>query len=282
MVSSHYEAFISYRHNERDSAVAAEIQRSLEHYRIPKSLRDRTGIRKIGRIFRDKEELPITSDLAEEIREALISSDFLILICSPAWNESRWCRRELEAFLKTHDRSHVLTVISEGEPEEVVPELLLEEEILREGEDGQMEEVTVLHELLSADYRMPFSRARKEELPRLLSSLLSCPYDELIRRDAAYRTRRLVRWFSAAAVLSLAAIFYLVWSNARIRENYENTLIQQSKNLAAQSEEKRKSGDVTEAVRLALEALPGAEKERPPVTEAEYALTRSLGVYDFP
>ena len=58
-----YDAFISYRHHAVDSAVAAEIQHRLEHFRIPRAIQKATGVRKISRIFRDKAELAITSDI---------------------------------------------------------------------------------------------------------------------------------------------------------------------------------------------------------------------------
>ena len=75
-MSTRYNAFISYRHSPVDSKIAAEIQRRLERFSVPRSLRKKTGKQKIGRIFRDKEELPITSDLNDDITEALANSDF--------------------------------------------------------------------------------------------------------------------------------------------------------------------------------------------------------------
>ncbi len=54
----HYSAFISYKHAPADIAVASEIQKRLERYHIPGPIRKKTGRDKIGRIFRDKEELP--------------------------------------------------------------------------------------------------------------------------------------------------------------------------------------------------------------------------------
>ena len=85
-----YNAFISYRHSPNDIKVAAEIQKQLERFHIPGPIRKVTGIQKISRIFRDKEELSLTGDLNETIQNALDHSDFLILICSPAMKESFW------------------------------------------------------------------------------------------------------------------------------------------------------------------------------------------------
>ena len=75
-----YDAFISYRRTERDVAVAKEIQKSLEHFRVPKGIRSVSGKERIDRIFRDQEELEITSDLSRRIEDALKSSEYLIVI----------------------------------------------------------------------------------------------------------------------------------------------------------------------------------------------------------
>ena len=280
MVNSHYDAFISYQHNERDSAVAKEIHQSLERFRLPRALR-KNGMKGITRIFRDTDELPLTIDLGSEISEALDNSDYLIIICSAAWKESRWCRRELVHFLKTHDKKHVLTVISEGDPMEMIPEVLLWDEEKGEREEGEGEMLPPDREPLSADYRMPFRKARLQELPRLVACMRNCRYDELIRRQQQYRVRRLAAIFTTFFLILAGAISYLVWSRAQIQENYQRTLMEQSRSLAAQSMERLEEGDRISAISLALSALPSEEKERPLVTEAEYAMQRALGLYDF-
>ena len=76
----HYNAFISYRHHPEDIRVATEIHRALERYRIPKAVRKNQ--KGNLRLFRDKDELPITSNLSDDIFRALQNSDFLIVICS--------------------------------------------------------------------------------------------------------------------------------------------------------------------------------------------------------
>ena len=189
----HYNAFISYRHHPDDSRVASQIHRLLEHYRVPKALRKQS--KQITRLFRDKEELPITSNLTDDITRALQNSDFLIVICSPHTRESTWVQREIETFLKTHHRSRVLTVLAEGEPYDTIPEILLREERV-DPETGETELVDI--EPLSCDWRLPLRQAKREELPRLAAALMGCGYDELRRRERQYRSRRLIAGCSAA------------------------------------------------------------------------------------
>ena len=73
-----YDAFISYRHVEKDSFVAEQLHKALEEYKLGRKFKDK----KIKRIFRDKDELPISSNLNDPITDALNNSEFLIIICS--------------------------------------------------------------------------------------------------------------------------------------------------------------------------------------------------------
>ena len=65
-----YVAFISYRHTELDKKVAKKIHTMVERYVIPKELR-KNGVKKLGKVFRDEEELPVSSNLTESIETAL-------------------------------------------------------------------------------------------------------------------------------------------------------------------------------------------------------------------
>ena len=78
-----YTAFISYRHTMPDEAIAKKLHTLIENYRIPSDVRKSTGRKKMGRIFRDQEELPLSTDLGNDIKAALENSEWLIVICSP-------------------------------------------------------------------------------------------------------------------------------------------------------------------------------------------------------
>ena len=281
-MSIHYNAFISYRHAPLDIKVAAEVQKQLERFRIPTAIRKQTGIRRIDRIFRDKEELSLTSDLNETIETALQNADFLIVICSRSTKDSIWVQREIEFFLKTHDRKRILTVVAEGEPTEVVPEILLYQQMELTAEDGTIQKVQVPIEPLSCDYRMPFSKACREELPRLAAALLGCSYDDLRRRQRQYRTTRLAI-ASAAVILGLSALsVYYVWSAAQIQENYEQALWNQSEYLASESQKTLNEGDRLTAMLLAIHGLPAKEEDRPVVPNAIRALADASYAYKAP
>lgn len=274
-----YNAFISYRHSPTDIKVAAEIQRQLERFHIPAAIRKSTGMKKISRIFRDKDELSLTDDLNDTIQTALKQSDFLIVICSPASKESFWVQKEISYFLKTHSKKQILTVIAEGEPADVLPDILTYDEMELADEQGEIETVRVPIEPLSCDYRMPFRRAKREELPRLVAPIIGCSYDDLRRRQRQYRMRRMTAAFSAAALLLFGLSVYYAWSAKQIQENLDQALINQSEYLASESRSLLASGDRLSAVLLSLQALPQSEGERPIVPSAINALSQSTYAY---
>ena len=120
-----YDAFISYRHSEFDSFVVEKLHKKLESFKLPKSVlhKVKNGKTRINRVFRDVDELPLADNLSEPINDALRNSDYLITVCTPRYPESRWCMKEIEVFLQTHTRDHILVVLAEDEPVNSFPQI---------------------------------------------------------------------------------------------------------------------------------------------------------------
>ena len=275
-----YNAFISYKHAKLDSAIAEHVQRKLEHFHVPHKLKKKLKHTKITRIFRDKDELPITSDLTETITQALKNAEYLIVICSTNTKESYWVKREINTFLQTHTADKILTVLCDGEPFDVIPEELLSMEKEYQDENGITHRVKVPVEPLSCDYRLKRSTADKEELPRLASALLGCSYDELQRRNRQYRIRRV----AAAAGLAFAAVVafgcYMAYTSKQINDNYIESLRGRSRYLATESEQLLNEGKRTDAIQLSLAALPDGPDDKMPVTaQAVRAITYTTSAY---
>lgn len=277
----HYNAFISYKHAPEDNRVAEAIHKGLERFHIPTKIQKQTGFRRINRIFRDTEELPITSNLNDTIAAALDNSDYLIVICSTNTKESIWVQREIEYFLRNHSIKQVYTVLVNGDPQQVIPEILQYENRQFQDQYGQMQTFRVPIEPLSCDYRMPLGKADKIELPRLVSGLIGCSYDELMNRRRQYVLKQVMLGFSAALLLTIAFCGYLVYSRNAIHENYLESLRSQSKYLANESEKLLENELRITALQLALEALPkNSEDERPVIPEAVKALTDATLAYE--
>ena len=271
----HYNAFISYRHHPEDIKVAETIHRSLERYRVPKALK-KEG-KSIERIFRDKEELPITSSLTDTITMALRNSDYQIVICSTHLKGSYWVQREIETFLQTHTKDKILTVLVDGDnPYDVIPEILTYEEVVDPATGETFREPI---EPLSCDWRLPKREAMKKELPRLAAVLLGCSYDDLIQRQKQYRQRRLLTGISVGMAASLALAGYFMYTSIQIQENLNQSLRNQSQHLASTAQEKFDSGDRLTAISLALAGLP-QDGDRPYVAAAQRSLNNALMLYE--
>ena len=268
MSEFNYDAFISYRHNELDMEIAKKVHKGLETFKVPKSVQKKTGKKKIQRVFRDQEELPIGSDLGHNITTALENSSWLIVICSPRLPQSYWCLTEIETFIKMHDRDHVLAVLVEGEPDESFPEILLKDE------NGNPVEP------LAADVRGATKKERNKkfqtEIIRLCAPLLGVNYDDLRQRHRERRMKKIIALSSTAAVLVAAlGISFGIYNANKVREIKEN----QSRFLAETSADVLATGDREDAGLIALAALPSDEDNRPLVAEAENALSNAVNAY---
>ncbi len=277
MSEQKYDAFISYRHSPLDSKIATTIHKQLEHFIIPKEIKNQISKKEISRIFRDKEELPVTSDINDKIKQALDSSEYLIVICSHNLKESVWVKKEIEYFLKNHPIERVLTVLAEGEPDEVIPEILHYEKL--EERDGLGNTKKVLCEPLSCDYRLSPKQAKSEELPRLVATILGCSYDDLKQRQKQRKIKITVSVTAACFAFLLGMTAFFAQAANRIRESYNTALINQSEYLVSESKKLYESGDKITATLLALEALPSEKSERPLLSEAVYNLESIIEPY---
>lgn len=274
--SDKYVAFISYRHTPNDIRTAEKIHRMIESYRIPRGAAS-DGRRRIGRVFRDKDELAISSSLSDKITNALDNSEYLIVICSSATPESEWCNREIKYFISKHDREHVLAILIDGTPETSFPKPLVEVY----GDDG----VTVIkrEEPLAAyavgKNHMPDFSALKKDSLRIFATLIGCSYDNLVKREKKRHKRNII---SIATLVSLIAIAYIAtisYKNLQIQQKNKELLRESSKAYTLLANSDYDNHRRYDSIRAALNALPYENTDMPYNADAEKILTRSLGYY---
>lgn len=280
-----YDAFISYRHNELDSFVAKTLHKELEAFKLPANLvkqRENGSKTRIERVFRDKEELPLASNLSEPINEALENSEFLIVICTPRLLESRWCMLEIDTFIKCHGADHVLAVLAQGEPEDSFPTQLYNDN----------------KEPLAADVRgkskAAIKKKIKEEVMRIAAPMFECGYDDIRQRRREQMLKRRVITFGTAAigmsVIGCVTTFQSLTiqrQNDKINEQYDEIYRQYNENLSYQSEilqnmaiDSLKKGDVLGAVTYQKEAI--LDKDNDKICDsARLILSEALGVYEY-
>lgn len=214
-----YWAFISYSH--KDAAIADWLHKKLETYRVPRGLvgtpsRDGTVPERLIPIFRDREELPTSSQLGDNLERSLEQSRYLVVICSPAAAQSRWVEEEIRAFKGWKGRDRIIALIASGVPNatggsetgaECFPYSLR-----FEGTDAGSTAVRV--EPIAADLR-PEGDGRQRAFLKIVAGLLGVGFDDLYQREKRreHHRRVLTAGLAAAGLLVIAATY---WSIARL------------------------------------------------------------------
>jgi len=203
-----YWAFLSYSHTDRKWG--DWLHKSLETYHVPRRLigqesRDGKIPARVFPVFRDREELPVSSDLGSNINEALRESRYLIVICSPRSAQSRWVGEEIKTYKKLGREDRILALIVDGEPNasdgkvgfKTEDECFHEALRYRWSEEGEASPAR--SEPIAADAREGKDGRNNAKL-KLLAGLLGVNYDDLKQRDNERRIRRL-RFVVGAALL---------------------------------------------------------------------------------
>jgi len=284
-----YWAFISYSH--KDTAIADWLHQKLETYRVPKSLvgtpsREGEVPSRIMPIFRDREELPTSSELGDNLQKSLQQSRYLIVICSPDAAQSHWVEEEVRAFKGWHGRDHIIALIARGAPN-ATDRGRAEDECFPQSMrfDVNAANVRVQVEPIAADLR-PEGDGRERAFLKIVAGLLGVGFDDLYQREKRRQKRRQMM-LVAAAILALAGIGATWWSIARIGQSQKQisqkvaTVQQQAAVATTQFEKVRPTDNAAEvriraAAQRAQETLDNVEGHTD-MPDHEYALAIQAG-----
>ena len=282
-----YDAFISYRHCDLDKYVAKNLHKILETYELPKNVKEKLQIsgRTIKRVFRDQDELPLSSNLEDPIIEALNDSKYLIVICSPRLKESLWCKKEIETFKKIRGRKNIFCVLIEGEPEDSFPSEVLFDEIETKDKNGKKKIEKKPVEPLAADVRgannKEVLKKLKTEKLRLIAPMYNLDYDDLKQRHKQRKIRKIIFTSIIAASVCFLFALYSLLMLLKISSQQKTLKMHQALSLAEDSKEYLNSDSRYKAIKSSYEALTKFKGVKMPYTaEAEYALSESLDVYN--
>jgi hypothetical protein len=193
-----YRAFISY--SQRDKRVARALQRALESYRVPPGVQP-AGLapdRRIGRIFRDDDELAASGTLSGALEGALRASENLIVVCSPHSAASHWVNEEIDLFRSLHGPERIYAIVIDGEPDSIDPERQCFPKALRGGDD-----LGDAGEPLAPDLRKD---GQFRAVTKLVAGMLEVNFDDLWRRgQRAARRQAQRRFLIQAGVLVVIA-----------------------------------------------------------------------------
>lgn len=208
-----YKAFISYSH--KNSRHAAWLMNKLETYPIPPHIDGSRAAPRIGRIFRDREELSASGSMDADIANAIASSEFLIVICSRDASRSRRVNSEIRQFVSARNSSNILCYIVDGEPNFETTDLNNDPGCI----PPELRKLRLIsgQTPLAADAR-PIGDGRKNAVSKLLAGLLGVNLDELLRRDLKRKNRKLTFIAAAATAFGLVAVGLLIRANAAEKE----------------------------------------------------------------
>lgn len=278
-----FDAFLSYSRKNAD--FATELERALEHYRMPRI----KGIPKRSfRVFRDADDL-VGNEYYAAIEAALGKSTKLIVLCSPDAAKSDYVNDEIGRFLERGEPDNVISILVDGIPNNEV-------------ETGQEDQAAFPPALVEA-LEMPLAisyrdfRLRKDRLNKgdyegawhtLLAGILGIPRDLLEQREKRKRARRryVTGSIAAAVIVALSvATVYAFWQQGIAEANQAEAIAQRDRALRGQSmflsdlaSQENRQNRFTNGALLALEALPGSmdDPDRPYVPAAEVQLYAAL------
>jgi hypothetical protein len=183
-----YDAFIGHAHVLRDRKWAEWLANALENFPAPLALEPK-GHPLWRKVFRDKNERS-GIDLRDDVKGALMASRFLVVVCSHLTPGSERIAREIDLFLQLGRGDRVLAVLTEGEPRESLPAILLERYRAGQSDNG---DIGVIDDEgpLAADVRprAGFSLTKIQRLARqhLNARVLGVPFAELKGIEARQR-----------------------------------------------------------------------------------------------
>ncbi|MGB0854120.1 MAG: toll/interleukin-1 receptor domain-containing protein [Pikeienuella sp.] len=243
-----YRAFISY--SRRDERTARRLHAALEAYRAPRGIAAHVDhkTRRLGRFFRDDDEMPACHSLGASIERALDQAEALIVICSPHSARSAWVDMEVRRF-RINPLARVFAVIVDGSPNADNParECFCPGLRWRVASDGSLTDV--LDEPLAPDLRR---EGLERTVTRLAAGLLGVGFETLWRRHARRTLRRRALSVSLSTLCAVALSGLLLGLDQRsVATSIEGMASHAETRLQAAHQ----SGDITDiesAIRLGV------------------------------
>jgi tetratricopeptide (TPR) repeat protein len=217
-----YRAFISYSH--KDEEWASWLHKALETFKVPKYLVGETTAmgtvpERMGKVFRDREELSSSHSLGTELTQALEDSACQIVICSPNAAKSHWTNEEILTYKRLGREDRIFCLIADGEPGADQAECFPPAVRFHMGADGVLSDEPA--EPIAADAR-PHADGKQNAKLKLISGMLGVEFDALKQREQQRRHKRML-FLTVAAIAGmfvtsgLAALAVLARNEAEIQ-----------------------------------------------------------------
>ena len=209
MIDYKYIAFISYKREDKELAIW--LQNKLEKYKIPNSVRkhELSLPKRVGLVFRDTTDIT-GCRLEKAIKNALYTSKFLIVICSPiAAQSSRVCD-EVREFIELGRDEYIIPFVIEGKPNS--------SDVTTECFPEKIKELTGERELLGIDIN---DLGRDAAAIRVVATMFGLHFDDLWQRTLRKEQKRrrcIIVVLLAIIILVVGITVYIYSKNIEIEK----------------------------------------------------------------
>ena len=214
-----YDVFISYRH--LDDEWSKWLLESLETWKVPKELVKKGFPERIGRVFRDEEELSSSSNLTKSIEKALIQSKYLVVICSKETPKSKWVEAEIKIFKELGRSDRIIVMLIDGEPSESISEELRYIDI-----DKKIPLNPIIADVRDKENQ---KETKQKALLQILSCVLACDFKDLIEKEKIREKIILINKITILLCFLIIIIFsiVLIWKHNKVKLSYYNDFVYQ-------------------------------------------------------
>ena len=176
--------------------------------------------KKLFPVFRDRDELPLSSDLGSSIEAALRASRYLVVICSPDAARSRWVNEEIRYFKSLGREDHILAIVARGIPNGTDNPATAADECfppaLRFKLDPSGKLTDERTEPIAGDLRKSGDGWRNAFL-KAVAGITGMGFDAFAKREARRALRRRIVLACLGVVLLSAGLFYWDYSRLKVR-----------------------------------------------------------------
>lgn len=272
-----YDAFICYRHSALDTPAARALRNSLERFKGGQFF----GSHPIKKVFLDEGELSSCADFGERIRDALKNSEWLIIVCSKETKESIWVDNEIQVFFEYHDTSHILTVVTEGEPKEVFPKALIQ--------CGMDDTHLLAADARGRNIKQTLKKIRSDVTLKIAAPILHTTFDALKQRNKLYIMKRtFILICICLTVISVFLGYAAIKSNeiaaqaVKISREHKTALKGQALYLSGQAQKSYEAHDPVLAMEQACQACDLLKTDNLFLPELIDLLSKTMELYALP
>jgi WD40 repeat protein len=268
-----FDIFLSY--SRVDSDFADRLEKALEGYKFPKSLR--TAKRTLN-VFRDVSDIEAAEDYHRTIDRHIKGSGKLIVVCSPAARKSTYVADEISRFIETHAEQDIIPVLLRGkannetddEEEKAFPEILCRNRM------------PLAANFLACDnYKGKLHKGQfRNSFYSILAAIHGLDRRRLEQIDEKARARRRALALGTASVIIMILSVALVYAVISQRKAVAATKEAIASAEAAKKAEAKALDSAEAARRAEIKALDSAKKEKQAKDDAVAAATKEKQAKD--